>query len=710
MISFLNPLLLLGILGASIPVIIHLINKKKAISHRFAAIDFLLQTNKRISVKFKLRQLILLILRASLITFLALALAKPFLKTFGGGVSEKNVPTSNVIIVDDSYSMQYVSNSESLFASAKTAAKKIVDSLTKDDDVAIITCSGVESQALPELDYDKNTVLNLAEQLQVTFTATHITPALDAAIEILTNAKASVKRIFLLTDMTKNSWNFDWFKTGNERLQSHISGIHIVDLSKGGMLNNVAITHIESGLDISQKDGRGYIKVTVSNFSPVRVKSLLVRVFLDQKKVTQGFFNIEGNASETKEFSFTLEKGKDHEGWVEIPDDNLGIDNKRYFTMHATQKLDALLVDGDLRTNIYESETFYLEKALNPGREHISSIRPTLCSVHEVNNFHFSDFNIIFLCNIETFPYEKIRELEKFVKEGGSVIFTLGSKVDPDYYNNSFGALLPHRLHTTRTFSGDSPLSEDQPLHLKAKEPVHQALHVLSETDMNTLSSARFYRIFYVDPTPQGSSKTILSFSDDTPAVIERQIERGKCILFTSSIDRDWTDMPVKPFFLPLIQQLCRYLSGTISEETQNGILVKQSWQSPCPYDINAIEITNPEGTKITVQPQLANNEKSFHYTRTDIPGIYTLTVDGKPLPQFPSYFPVNVTTAESRLDKMEQKDITALMGGINLTITTSPIDEGREVLLGEAKKTLWGSILFLAFCILVVEAFVSRK
>ncbi|NUN22837.1 MAG: BatA domain-containing protein, partial [Candidatus Jettenia caeni] len=130
MISFLNPLLLLGILGASIPVIIHLINKKKAISHRFAAIDFLLQTNKRISVKFKLRQLILLILRASLIIFLALALAKPFLKTFGGGVAEKNVPTSNVIIVDDSYSMQYVSNSESFFASAKTAAKKIIDSLT----------------------------------------------------------------------------------------------------------------------------------------------------------------------------------------------------------------------------------------------------------------------------------------------------------------------------------------------------------------------------------------------------------------------------------------------------------------------------------------------------------------------------------------------------------------------------------------------------
>ena len=84
MISFLNPILLFGILGAIIPIIIHLINKKKAVSHRFAAIDFILQTNKRISVKFKLRQLILLILRAFLLAFLAMALARPFVKNFIG--------------------------------------------------------------------------------------------------------------------------------------------------------------------------------------------------------------------------------------------------------------------------------------------------------------------------------------------------------------------------------------------------------------------------------------------------------------------------------------------------------------------------------------------------------------------------------------------------------------------------------------------------
>lgn len=711
MISFLNPILLFGILGASIPVIIHLINKKKAISHKFAAIDFILQTNKRISVKFKLRQLILLILRASLLVFLALALARPFIKNFGGGVSEKNLPTSSVIIVDDSYSMQYSERGKSFFVSAKNTAKEIVDNLTKDDEASVITCSGIESQVLPELVYDKKSLLNVVEQLQPAFATTRISSALDEAVEILSGAKTSVKRIFLITDLTRNGWDREWFKNGYEKLRNHVTRVHVVDMSEGKTLDNRAITRVEPQVGTSAGDGYCHLKVEVVNFSSVRVKDLLAQVFVDQKKVAQGFFNIDANASETKEFFFDAEKGKDHTGWIEIPGDNLTADDRRYFTINAKQKLDVLLIDGDPKTNIYESETFYLEKALNPGRDHMSSVKPTVCSVHEVNNIDFSRFSTVFLCNVETLPFEKIRELEKFVKEGGSVVFSSGNKVDADYYNSSFGTLLPYSLHTTRTFSDDSPLSEDRPLYLKTTYPVHTLLDVFSsENYLNMLSSAKFYRVFYVNPAPLGNGKTILSFSNDTPALVERQVERGKSVLFTSSFDRDWTDFPVKPFFLPLIQHLCRYLAGDISAEVQNELLIGHALKIPCPFDRDTIEIVNPEGLTVSLQPQLINNEKSFLYGQTDIPGVYVVTADGKPLSPFPSCFSVNVDTAESNLDKIDRKELAALMGGTTLTFTTSPLGGGREVLLGEAKKNLWGTLLFLSISILFVESFISRK
>ncbi|HHT9127853.1 MAG TPA: BatA domain-containing protein [Candidatus Wujingus californicus] len=709
MISFFNPLLLFGILGISIPIIIHLINKKKAFSYKFAAIDFIFQTNKRISVKFKLLQLILLILRASLIAFLAIAFARPFLKTFSSGISGENVPTSNVIILDDSYSMQYTNNRDSFFKSAKAAAREIINNLTKDDEAVVITCSSSRLQALPELDYDKNNLLSSLDKLLPTYLSVHITSALDKSIEILNTSKASIKRVYLLTDMTKNSWDTDWFKTGNERLRNCVSSVHIIDLSEDKILKNLAITNVESSVVTSGTNVECRVNVTVSNFSSTKAKELVAQVFINQKKIAQGFFNIEANASETKEFCFNIERGINHAGWIEILKDNLSVDNKRYFVINTSQKLDVLLVDGDSKTNIYESETFYIEKALNPGLEHASLIKPTIISVHEFNNFELASFDIIFLCNVETLSLEKIQELEKFVKGGGSVIFSVGNKVDANYYNNSFGALLPNRLHTIKTFSSETAISEEQPLHLRPVERMHPILNILSETDVSTLSSSKFYRIFYVDPTPLGDCKTLLSFSDDTPAVIIRQIEGGKSVLFTSSIDRDWTDMPVKPFFLPLMQQLCKHLAGNVSEEILNEAMVDNTWQILCPNNINNVEITNPEGVKTILQPQLNYNEKSLSYVETHIPGIYMITVDGKPLPQFPEYFAVNLNTIESNLSKIDKKEIAALMGGINLTIT-SDINESGAVLLGEAKKTMWGTILFLTFCILIVEAFISRK
>ncbi len=712
MISFLNPLLLLGILGASIPIIIHLINKKKAVSHKFAAIDFLFHTDKRISVKFKLRQLILLILRTSLIVLLALALARPFIKGIPVGASEKDVPTSNVFLVDDSYSMQYAGRSGSFFASAKNTAKEIIGNLTKNDNAAVLPCSIKEPQLLPELDYDKNNLLNLTEQLQPGYATTHITPALDAAVEILSKSQSPVKRIFLLTDLARNGWDFNWFKSGHEKLRSHVSRVHIIDLSEGKSLKNTAVTRVEPALNPAGKNDEGSVKVTVSNFSDARVKNLLAEVFLDQKKIAQGFFTIEANASESKEFSFPLEKGKDYSGWIEISKDNLAVDDKRYFTITTAYKLDVLLVDGDPKTNIYESETFYLEKALNPGREHASAVKPVICSVHEAGNFAFADFNVVFLCNVETLPIEKIRELEKFVKEGGAVVFSLGNKVDAGYYNNALGSLLPHRLHATKTFSGDNPLSGEQPLRLKVTEPPHPALNAISGANMGALPSAKFYRVFYVDPAPQGNCKTILSYSDDTPAVVERQIERGKAILFTTSIDRDWSDLPVKPFFLPLMQQVCRYASGHVQAygDDYNEVQVMGAWQFPCPYECNNLEITNPDGEKTVVQPQLINNETFFSYHETRTPGVYAVTVDGKPHPQFPRKFTVNVDTAESNLDKIDRKELTPLMGGTNLTIASSQAGKGRDVLVGEAKKTLWGAILFFALCVFFIESFISRR
>ena len=137
-----------------------------------------------------------------------------------------------------------------------------------------------------------------------------ITPALDAAVEILTTAKPPVKRIFLLTDLTRNGWDIDWFKSGNEKLRSQVSNIHIVDLSEGRELKNIAITHIEPQINVSERSAESTIKVVVSNFTPTWVKNLLAQVFLDQKKWLRDFSTSRLMLRERRNFILAWKKGK----------------------------------------------------------------------------------------------------------------------------------------------------------------------------------------------------------------------------------------------------------------------------------------------------------------------------------------------------------------------------------------------------------------
>jgi len=76
---FENPALLYGGAMGLIPVVIHLINRSRAQVHPFAAIEFIILSNKRIARYFKLKQLLVLLLRIVILLCLVLALSKPYL-------------------------------------------------------------------------------------------------------------------------------------------------------------------------------------------------------------------------------------------------------------------------------------------------------------------------------------------------------------------------------------------------------------------------------------------------------------------------------------------------------------------------------------------------------------------------------------------------------------------------------------------------------
>ncbi|MEO1272500.1 MAG: BatA domain-containing protein, partial [Myxococcota bacterium] len=102
--NVLNPLFLIGLLAAALPIIIHLINRRRAVRRKFPAIEFLLRSQKRLARRLKIRQLILLALRVSALLLIPLAMARPYIISDTGTTDADRMPTAIVFVVDDSAS------------------------------------------------------------------------------------------------------------------------------------------------------------------------------------------------------------------------------------------------------------------------------------------------------------------------------------------------------------------------------------------------------------------------------------------------------------------------------------------------------------------------------------------------------------------------------------------------------------------------------
>ncbi len=137
-LTFLQPAFLLGTLAAAVPVIIHLIYRRRALVHRFPAVRFLLLADKRTARKFRLNQWLLLALRVAAILLIAIVLARPHMTGSAVQAAAFTPPQATVILVDNSLSMQYRDGQETRLQRAKALASRLVQSLAAPDSAVVL--------------------------------------------------------------------------------------------------------------------------------------------------------------------------------------------------------------------------------------------------------------------------------------------------------------------------------------------------------------------------------------------------------------------------------------------------------------------------------------------------------------------------------------------------------------------------------------------
>ncbi len=701
-LSFMNPAFLWGTLLGALPIVIHLINRRRHRRHEFAAIAFVLQSRVQQARKLRLKRLLLLLTRMLLCILVPLALARPYLQpTDAKAAVTDSGPSAVAIILDTSMSMRYRLDEEMLFEHAQRHARKIVARLSAEDAVAVLPCDNGHEGHLPGTTYDLAQARRTIASAEPGFDRADMMPCLSAGARIVADSPLPGKRIYVITDLTASAWRLDApppsITTEDGEMRPNVI---VIDAAEGRDLPNRWIEDltIEPAMALGARGHAFTFSVRASGGASGEGISALVRQ--GEQALVRGFLDLPTNGTERRSLSYQFPEGGEVLGRVEIDSDALSVDDVYPFVMQVQRDVRALVVDGNPSVNRYEEEVFFLERALFPGRGAPSTIRPRVVDADGLSRTDISAYDLILLLNVRELPSGKAEKITRFVEGGGGLFISAGPNLDPDAYNRDLGPLLPATLHIPKEADGGhaafSAIAWDHPV-----------FSVFEGEGREGFISARFSRYHLTRP-PRAETEVLATFDDGSPALMVRPHGQGRVALYTSTVSRAWTDFPIRTAFLPAIQQLAGYLSRSLEERRKTHVLVGEPQTLSVPNGVDELLVVPPDRRPVSLRGEALDSGEVV-FSDTDTPGIYRVMKRrgrSEPTQARGLSFVVLSDPRESDTTRLDSSELAAHLGG--------SVAGGRDLSLAGAgpagTRSLWSWVLLLAALALVVEGWLLRR
>jgi hypothetical protein len=273
----------------------------------------------------------------------------------------------------------------------------------------------------------------------------------------------------------------------------------------------------------------------------------------------------------------------------------------------------------------HEDELYYVEAALRPGDRSESGTTITTTTPDALSEIDLGDFDVIMLANLHALAPKQVSRLEAWTKAGGGLLVAMGSEVEADSYNRQMSPLLAQSLRSPLDLKHGRTKSAGGTLRLSKLELEHPVFSVFSK-DAPGLYNASFDQVMLLGPTTDVKDRRVLArYDNGAAALVEARKGGGLLLLFTSSLDRDWNDLPIHPGFLPFLQQMVRYLAAKPFQGHEQQNLVGDSVSIKVAPNDARIEVDGPAGERMVLEGEKLAGRKSARLDNVDTPGIYRI-------------------------------------------------------------------------------------
>jgi hypothetical protein len=492
---FLHPVYMAagGVL-VSAPILIHLINRMRFKRVRWAAMEFLLKSQKRNRRRLIIEQLILLLLRILLVLLAAFLVAR-----FVGAMSTPQGST-HVVVLDDTPSMadhwaDGGPNTTS-FEVAKEQIKQLAHSAAQapsHQQMRIVLLSDLDTIVFDQRLSDRS-----AEDIDRALapykpSALHTDPikGLQRAQAMLNDVAQGQKIVHFVSDFRDEDWStgpgVEELSKGVDRLTEAGIQLSLIDTAhpyrgqtRQVALNhdNMAITDLRCENHVVAEGLETKFSVTIRNFSSSDKKNFRLHVKVDGKEAfsaSQTIDRVPADSSVTEEFALVFAKKKpsedirpgdspeqrDHKRRLdqeffqitaEIDAEATGLqaDNVRDLVVEVRKRVPTLVVDGTGPEGRQDGgDLFHLEAAFTAAK----FAEVERCTIDELDKINLDLYPTLIFLNVGEIKSEKtLKKVQDYVRGGGSVAYFLGDKARPAFYNDvlfkKYNALFPLLIGT----------------------------------------------------------------------------------------------------------------------------------------------------------------------------------------------------------------------------------------------------------------------
>ncbi|MBN1633754.1 MAG: BatA domain-containing protein [Ignavibacteria bacterium] len=684
--TFINPLMLLGLGLIAVPVIIHLFNLRKAQKVNFSSLMFVRQIEETEIKKLRLKELILLLIRILLITFLVLSFANPVMESRFSLTDIKN--KTALLFLDNSFSLNNISGKVNNFEECKSSASEISGLYNPTDNLRIF--SGTNNL----------TVSSDIQGAEISHKPFFINEILETVNINLEKEKSILNEVIAVSDFSRANFK-EYSGSGNYSADKDNIYFYLLDISEREPAN-ISIQDVQLINQFPDLNTDMVFKVSIRNHNDFSVSS--VEFEMSNNGSYAHFSNLDFLENELKEFEINFKPfayGEQKiESIIKIPnpaEDEIKEDNRFFKVLSIPEEYRILLVSDNYKNASYIIKSF---EVFN-GADETGRINYILSNIISDEIY---DYDALYLIK-SGFTENDINLLEKFSSSGKGILIFPPANTDIQNINLLLKRISSLRIESKETNAENIKISEIKTEHSLFKGVFKSGTGESMKQNPESPVLKTYFKILSGENT-----YPVISFNNGAKFVSEYMKGHSRIILSALSPDFEMSDLPKKNFFLPMI------IRGVFLLSNNDNILRTGRINSGVLFDglRNGIDtVYKPDGTKIITAGNNGSNLSMIMDKYFNKSGFYRV-INSKSEEKF---YAVNNDINESFMQKINEnsaleyfklKGFSNVRYFNNIEDLKSAIEKNRKGI----ELTPFFLILAVIFIILeiIYSAFVLRR